>query len=147
MPQVRRALTYVETQLHVKRPLITERFRTNGIDLFVERYSSLLSASDGGQLIEPALLREVVRRIDVDPQGLALRVSPWIDSPKEDRAVEIDPERAFGRLVVAGTGIPTESIAERFRAGDSIHDLADDFKLRPEQIEAALRWEQRASAA
>ena len=92
-------------------------------------------------------VRKALKRIDRDPKGLATRMFPWIDSPSEPRSVEIDPARAFGRLVVAGTGIPTESIAERFRAGDSIGDLAADFRLTQEQIESALRWEQRASVA
>lgn len=34
--------------------------------------------------------------------------------------VKIDPRRAFGKLVVAGTGIPTVVIAERLRVGDTL---------------------------
>ena len=147
MPRVRKALSFVETRLNVRRPLISEQFFTDGVDLFVERYSKLMSASADGQLAVRDLLFGALKRIDRDPKGLATRVFPWIDSTSEPRSVEIDPARAFGRLVVAGTGIPTESIAERFRAGDSIGDLAADFRLTQEQIESALRWEQRALVA
>lgn len=147
MPRVRKALSFVETRLHVHRPLISEQFFTDGVDLFVERYSKLMSASTDGQLDVRDLLLGALKRIERDPKGLASRMFPWIDSTNEPRSVEIDPTRAFGRLVVAGTGIPTESIAERFRAGDSIGDLAADFRLKPQQIESALRWEQRAATA
>jgi uncharacterized protein (DUF433 family) len=49
--------------------------------------------------------------------------------------------------VLAGTGIPTEIIAERFRPGESIDSLAMDFGMKKDRIEQALRWEQRAPSA
>jgi PIN like domain/Protein of unknown function (DUF433) len=39
----------------------------------------------------------------------------------------IDPRVAFGRLVIAGTGVATRVLAEWYQAGDSIDDLADDY--------------------
>jgi uncharacterized protein (DUF433 family) len=53
----------------------------------------------------------------------------------------------FGRPVLAGTGIPTSEIADRFRAGDTIKHLAQDFSVRRDQIETALRWEAIAEEA
>lgn len=59
---------------------------------------------------------------------------------------EIDPRRAFGKLVVAGAGIPTAVIADRLRAGDTLVHLAKDYHLKLEQVGAALRWELGAYA-
>jgi uncharacterized protein (DUF433 family) len=59
----------------------------------------------------------------------------------------IDSRIAFGRLVIAGTGIPTHIVAERYYAGDSIHDLADDYNCNHETIEEAIRCEIRPLAA
>lgn len=53
----------------------------------------------------------------------------------------IDPRVAFGRLVIAGTGIPTHIVAERYAAGDSIDDLADDYNCCHEIIAEAIRCE------
>src|SRR5205823_1789712 len=50
LQRVRRAISYVEDRLRVKRPLINERFKTNGVDLFVERFGKLVNASRQGQL-------------------------------------------------------------------------------------------------
>jgi len=55
--------------------------------------------------------------------------------------VTVDNRIAFGRPCIAGTGIATEIIAERFRAGDSIASLVWDYRVRQVQIEAALRYE------
>ena len=55
--------------------------------------------------------------------------------------VEIDPRVSFGRACITGTGRPTAIIASRFRAGDSIAVIARDCRLKPSQVEAAIRYE------
>jgi uncharacterized protein (DUF433 family) len=46
---------------------------------------------------------------------------------------------SFGAVVVRGTGIRVEILAGRFAAGESIRELADDYALAPETVEAAIR--------
>ncbi len=145
LPSVRRALHFVQKELSVQRPLIEQTFLTDGKDLFIERYTQLVNASDAGQLT--LLLTQSLQRIEADAQGLASKLYPWRLKPDEPRSVEIDPQRAFGRLIVTGTGIPTAALAERFRGGDSVEALANDYDLSREQIEAAIRWEHRGEAA
>lgn len=148
MPKVRTALSYVKNELGVSRPLIGQDFFTDGAHLFVERYGKLINASKHGQEAMESVLRSSLERIERDEQGLALRIYPWLHEPAtEPRVVEIDPFRAAGRLVIANTGIPTEALAERWRAGESIEELAADYDLKKDQIEAALRWEQCGLAA
>ncbi len=53
----------------------------------------------------------------------------------------IDPEVQFGRPVLAGTGIPTLVIANRYKAGESITDLARDYDRPEAEIEEAIRYE------
>jgi uncharacterized protein (DUF433 family) len=55
--------------------------------------------------------------------------------------VVFDPEVSFGRLVLSGTGVPTEEIGDRFNAGETLDDLARDFRVDRKQIEEALRCE------
>jgi uncharacterized protein (DUF433 family) len=40
--------------------------------------------------------------------------------------------------VLAGTGIPVEAIADRFKAGDSIGHLSEDFGVSPDLVEDAV---------
>jgi uncharacterized protein (DUF433 family) len=59
-------------------------------------------------------------------------------------AVELlDRARRDKRGAPEATGISTVIIAERHRAGDSVEDLAEDYKLTPELIEDAIRFESR----
>jgi uncharacterized protein (DUF433 family) len=143
LQRVRKAVRYVEHEMGTERPLVEQEFLTNGLDLFVESYGKLVNASSGGQTEIRSLLEASLRRVDRDTRGLAQRLFPWVKSPDEARSVEIDSRRAFGKLVVSGTGIPTAIIADRFVAGDSTDCLADDYGLTESQVEAALRWEIR----
>lgn len=141
LQKVRRALAYVGEQLSVDRPLINQEFMTDGIDLFIEEMSrhSIINASSGRQA-EIEQLCGRLRRIGRDPKGLAARIYPSWSRLDEPRTVELNPARSFGRLVIAGTNVPVEIIAERWHAGENIHELADDYHLTPKQIETAARW-------
>ena len=140
LQRVRRALRYVEREMGTRRPLIEEDFQTDGLDLFVSVDSGLVNASREGQVEMREVLQQSLRRVDRDPRGLVRRLFPWVTSDAEPREIEIDPTRAFGRLVVAGTGVPTATIAARFRAGDTLRGLKRDYGLTTEQVSAALRW-------
>jgi uncharacterized protein (DUF433 family) len=59
----------------------------------------------------------------------------------------MDPYVSFGRPVLAGTGITTAIIAERYKAGESIEELARDYDRVPHDIQEAIRCELDAKAA
>jgi uncharacterized protein (DUF433 family) len=141
LQRVHKALRFVERELDTARPLIEQEFLTDGLDLFLQCYGGLINASQAGQTEIRSLLEASLERVERDPQGLAERLFPWTREPGEPREVEIDPRRAFGKLVVAGTGIPTAIIADRLRAGEALEHLARDCNLKLEQVGAALRWE------
>jgi uncharacterized protein (DUF433 family) len=145
MQRVRRALEYVQQKLDSDRPLIEQDFLTNGVDLFVERYSSLLNVSQAGQTGMRATLSGSLKRVQRDARGLATRMFPWRHSTDEPRDVEIDPARCFGKPVLAGTAVQTGVLADRFFAGDSIERLAEDYGIPAEKVQAAIRWEGSAS--
>jgi len=63
----------------------------------------------------------------------------------EPRVVVIDPEVSFGKPVLVGTGIPTSTVAERYKTGESVDDLAKDYDLERGKIEEAIRCELRAA--
>ena len=48
---------------------------------------------------------------------------------------------------IAGTGIPTAIVAERFRAEESLEQLADDYERTREETEEALHCEFFSDAA
>ncbi len=138
--KARRALDFVERRLGVSRPLIHEEFATDGVHLFVERYGKLIAASQQGQVALRELLEASLIRIERDEAGLAAKLYPWSHEPSEPQVVAIDPRVSFGRPVLAATGIPVDILMERFRSGETIGHLADDYRVEPSRIESVVRW-------
>lgn len=145
---VRSAIDHAEQRLGVDRPLARVDFETDGVELFVEQMGHLVIASREGQIALRALLRDHLRRIERDEEGLAARLFPFTrpEGGPQPRLVVIDPRLSFGRPVIAGTGIPTAILAERYRAGESIQELAADYRCETNQVEEAIRCELRDAA-
>jgi uncharacterized protein (DUF433 family) len=151
LQSVLRALNYVVRELKQPRPLIGQDFLTDGMTLFVERLEkmanedagvkSLVNASSHGQLAARQLLEGALARVSRDPNGRIERIYPWVKKLDEPRRVEIDPRRAFGRPVVINTRVPADELAERFGAGDSLDDIARDFRIDRSVVEGVLQWE------
>jgi uncharacterized protein (DUF433 family) len=144
LPQVRKALRFLSREFpNHRRPLAEIDLLTDGLDLFVERYAALINASQDGQRALRDVLEKHLLRVDRDQRGLAARLFPFttkrnLDSPK---VIVIDPGVGFGRPTLTGTGIPTGILAERWKAGESIDELAEEYRRAPTEIQEALRWE------
>lgn len=143
LDKVRAALDFIDEQFQAPHSLARESFRTDGVDLFIDRYGALINASKRGQIELKDALNHHLERIEPDDTGLAIKLYPFTRSHEEDnpRIVVIDPRVAFGRLVITGTGIATSVLAERYHAGDSIDDLANDYNCDRLDIEEAIRCE------
>lgn len=130
-------------------PLIDQRFETDGVDLFIRRYGELLNLSRPNQEFMREVLNEHLRRIEFGQDNLPDRLYPFSGTSfgQESKTILIDPRIAFGRRVVAGTGIPTRAIGERYAAGETIDALADDYRLPRTAIEDAIRSEYELTAA
>ena len=81
------------------------------------------------------ILGVYLKRIEWGAHGLPAKLYPFtrdtdsvIAPASSPRVVVMNPKISFGRPVVAGTGIPVSSIYERYKAGDSVADLARDFR-------------------
>lgn len=146
--KVRDALDFIDEQFQAPHPLARESFFTDGVDLFIERYGSLIHASKSEQSELKASFNAHLERIEPDDTGLAIKLYPFTRSRVEEspKLVVIDPRVAFGRLVIAGTGIAARVLLERYRAGDTIEHLARDYNCDYEMIDEAIRCEVSAAA-
>jgi uncharacterized protein (DUF433 family) len=61
-----------------------------------------------------------------------------------DKPIDIDPEIAFGRPIIARIGISTHAISDRIDAGESVDELAKDYDLSMDEIEQAVLYERAA---
>jgi len=57
--------------------------------------------------------------------------------------IQIKPGVSCGRPCIEGTGVATIFVAQRFMAGESVFNLALDYRLSKPLIEEALRYELR----
>lgn len=147
--KVRAAVAFLERHYQSRHPLAEHQFQTDGLDLFIQKAGLLINLSQERQLAIHDIVSAYLRRIDRDVQGLPIRLYPFTRKreQEEPRAVVIDPFVSFGRAVLAGTGIATAVLAERFKAGESIDDLATDYARSPIDIQEALRCELPLEAA
>ena len=152
MPSIRKAIQYLAKHAHgamdKSHPLISHELETDGLDLFTEFYGQLVNISQAGQTAMRKIISAALRRIDRDPAGVPIKLYPFTRTAtdKAPAVVVIDPTLSAGRPVIAGTGLATQLIAERYKAGESIRDLAHDYERKSEEIEEAIRCELRAAA-
>ena len=156
MYKVREALKFLENHFPSPPPLADQGFATDQVDLFIEKYGELINLTQDGQLAMRNVLNVYLSRIERDPAGVPIKLylfthAHHTDEPEaladEPRAIAMDPYVSFGRPVLAGTGIVTAIVAERYKAGESIQELADDYDLPPGSIEEAIRCELETKAA
>jgi uncharacterized protein (DUF433 family) len=143
---VRASVDFVRRKLGVQRPLLTEDFYTDGVQLLVERWGHLVDASREGQIAMRGIVSASLKRIDRDESGLAQRLYPWLRSVDEEKLIELDPRRALGKAVVAGTGISIDVLRARHRAGDTVKRLARDFAMEERKVAAVVAWDDKRAA-
>jgi len=150
LPAVRKALKYVQDHLELDRPLVQAEFETDGLSLFVERLGLLINASKEGQMAMREILAAHLKRIERDGKGLPIKLYLFT---RRDRSasgpapVVVDPRIAFGRPVLVGRSVPTAVLADRFKAGETLKELAEDYETSPTAIEEAIRCELDRQAA
>lgn len=151
LPTVRKSLDYVSRQLGAERPLLERVFLTNGVSLFVEHASELVNVSRDGQIALRGEFERALARIERDQRGRPVRLFPFTRprqaADHQPAVVAIDPTIAFGRPMLAQSGVKTEVIASRFNAGDEPADMAIDYGVSVQDILEALRYERRQAQA
>mgnify|MGYP002777009414 CR=1 FL=1 len=149
LPNVRAALEYVRQKTGTAHPLVDQDFETDGCDLFVRQLDVLINATRGGQTAIRELLEAFLNRIERAPDGFPKCLFPVYWKTKETaqevteapRWIAVDPQLAFGRPVLLSTGIPVDVIVSRYRVGDSVEELAADYRTDHLYIQEALRYE------
>jgi uncharacterized protein (DUF433 family) len=157
LPQIRRAVNYLREQFQTPHPLVHHRMLTDGRHVFVEAagIEDVINASRHGQLAMRDVIGLHLRRVEWDVDGFVARLYPFTRSRRtpteagsQPLVVTMDPRVQFGRPVLKRSAAPTAVIADRYKAGESIADLAEDYGEEPLNIEEAVRCElQLAKAA
>jgi len=147
LPKIRQALDFVKERFGWDRPLIHQGFMTDGVSLFVEHLGKIIDVAAQGQIV----IREVMshlQRIEWE-SSIAARLYPFtrLNIENAPMSVFIDPRYSFGRPILKESRIATAVIAGRYKAGDSMDDLALDYGCSRLEIEEAVRCELPIKAA
>ncbi len=117
---------------------------TSGATLLVRKLGADIELSSNlGQLAISAVVRQYLERVH-RVNRIPIRLYPFVGARQAagdaSRPVMIDPRIQFGRPCLADTGIPTVELVERWRAGETIEALADDFEQPQALIEEAIKY-------
>ena len=141
MQRIRAAIEQYKKLYDNNHPLLDPRVVTDGFQLFLRSEDEIVNLSRSGQLAIPKIISAYLRRIERHNDDIYFFPFVVHDTEEEPKNIQITPSVAFGKPVLAGTGIKTEVIAGRFLNRDSIADLAEEYEVEQSKIEDALRWE------
>jgi uncharacterized protein (DUF433 family) len=54
--------------------------------------------------------------------------------------IVVDPNVQFGKPIIAGTRVPVGVIIGHIAAGDSLEDVAEEYGIKIENVQAALKY-------
>ncbi|HEY3670194.1 MAG TPA: DUF433 domain-containing protein [Acidimicrobiia bacterium] len=135
--EIRRGVEVLAKELGVDRPLAhidaPRRLATVG-SAFFANFGEWADAGKGWQLAFQPIIEPVLRPLEYDTHGMA---QLWRPLP----FVTASPIVQAGTPCVEATRVPTTTIDGLVRVGEDIDDIAFDFDLEVEQIEASLRFE------
>ena len=136
---IRKAVESCQTMFDLHRPLVTERFKTGGRDIFVQRGGALIEVGIGHRKGEQAwdqVLAPFLNTVSYEGQ-LARR---WWPIGRERRVV-VDPDYGYGLPVIQGSGVRTEIVYEQVQALESQERIAYSFNITLEEVEHAIQFE------
>lgn len=146
LPKIREAIDYAETEMGVSRLLISPELKAAAGELFLDRYTNLVNLTRRGQLAIKRILQSYLERVEYEdtlPKRLFPPLHP-IQSPSDKggpTAILIDPKVGFGKPITCHRHIRTSILAERYDAGESVQELAEDYGLRETEVEEAISYE------
>jgi uncharacterized protein (DUF433 family) len=150
LQRIRPAVEVLSRQIGIEHALASRRLYTDGaevlFDYATERHDDEvleLVAPRTGQYQFSELVREYLTRITYGDDGWASHVQLPAYGHAE---VVVDPEVAFGLPVLTNGGARVEDLVDRFLAGETLTDIADDFGVPLGQVEDVIRVATRSAA-
>lgn len=143
LPTIRGIVITCQDVLGVSRPLVSLKFKVGGREIFVDAGSNLVEVGRRkGEQAWKEILEPFLETVDYTQET----VSRWWPMGKNG-PVMVDPSYGFGLPVVKNSGVRTEILLERFRAGEKMREIGEDFNLQPSDVEDAIQFELRRIAA
>jgi len=130
----------------VSHPFCTNRFVTDGREIFVELQHE---TSEPGlleivqnQKVFGEIVRPFLKEFDFGEGNILERWWPL----GKDRLVAIDPRRNFSQPTIFKDGVPTKILATSLNANGSVEEVAEWFEVSPQSVADAAEFEQQLAA-
>lgn len=140
LQQIRRAITILEEQIGLEYALASRNLYMDGgrilYDYAEKERLDELAVVVTGQRVFSEVIRDYLKRITYAPDHYAERLVLPVTSKL---LIEVDPLRNFGRPRFISGGAPVSAVLDRFKAGESLGEVAADFGLKQVEIEDVLR--------
>ena len=137
-------------EIGIAHALASERLYTDGAEVLYdyatehdEAHLSGLTVVRTGQREFAEVVKDYLKRVTYGTDGWASQVRL---PAYEHAGVIVDPSRAFGLPLVVHGGARVEDLVDRFKAGDSLADIADDFGVPEPEVEDVVRVATRTAA-
>ena len=144
LTSIRRAANHIQEATGRPRPFLNEILTGGGTEIALElERGKAVSMTHGGQTVLP--LPRLLDRLQIS-QNLVVRVFPFSrpEEPDTDpQLIEINPYRRFGRPITRPNGLDVAAIWDRFRWGETTEELMEDLGAGRQEIEEAIRYQQR----
>lgn len=142
LKKIRAAREYLSKQLEAEFPFAQYEFKTDGKELWMDYAQlhapsdkTLLAASMGGQLAWTDIIGRLQEFNYDEEDGLAVQ---WRVAGA-DKSIVIDPRIQFGAPAIEG--VATWVFKGRWKAGEPIDEIADDFGVPNSAVLEALAFE------
>ena len=150
LQRIRPAVEVLSREIGIAHALASEHLYTDGAEVLFDFANERsddelleLVVVRTGQKQFSELVRDYLQRITYGDDGWASQVH----LPIYARAhVIVDPHVAFGLPLVTDGGARVEDLVDRFLAGDTIGDIADDFGVQVDHVEDVIRVATRSAA-
>lgn len=150
LQRIRPAVDALSRTIGLEHALASRRMYTDGAEVLYD-YAAERDEDDllelvvvrTGQHQFSEVLRDYLKRIRYGSDGWASRVR--LPSYRHAEVV-VNPRIAFGLPLVVHGGARVEDLVDRFVAGDSVAEIADDFGVPHDEVEDVIRVATRAAA-
>jgi uncharacterized protein (DUF433 family) len=139
-PAVRAAVETIRQRYPGKHPLISQDFKTNGVDLFLQTVQENENLSRPNQMNFKGIMDTFLRHVVRDEHELIKKIFPLIAGQPDDHIISITYGISSSQPVVDGFGVPVWLIHDRYVGGESIEALAEDFSIPIPKIQRAIDY-------
>lgn len=143
MQHIRKAVAALKSEIGLEYALASHKLFTDGASVLydyahAEDDESIadLTVVVSQQRVFSGVVTEYLRRIDY---GDELWARSLVSPATPSRIVRVDPRRSFGQPVFIRGAARVEDVVDRWRSGDSLTEVAEDFGVPVKDVEDYLR--------